>query len=238
MPSIEAIHLASFAYLQPVGPVGNRRPNGIRPSLAVREIFAYEGTSLGMATFHARRLPHHYAVGRPLFITWRLHGSLPANRVLPQATTAGQAFLAMDRLFDNARTGPQYLSQPEIAAMVVHALRHRDPSEYQLHNFVVMSNHVHILITPRVAASKVMQGLKRYTAREANRILGTTGKPFWQDESYDRLVRDEKEFARIARYIEMNPVRAGLVTVASEFLWSGAEADCQSAAGYQPAPRA
>jgi hypothetical protein len=73
---------------------------------------------------------------------------------------------------------------------------------------------------------------------KANRILGTTGKPFWQDESYDRLVRDEREFARIARYIEMNPVRAGLVTVACEFPWSSAEADCQSAAGCQPAPQA
>jgi putative transposase len=119
-----------------------------------------------MATFHARRLPHHYAVGRPVFITWRLHGSLPSNRAFPQAATAGHAFLAMDRLLDNARTGPQYLRQPAMAAMVVDALRHRDPSEYQLHNFVVMSNHVHILITPRVAVSKVMQSLKRFTARE------------------------------------------------------------------------
>jgi hypothetical protein len=67
-----------------------------------------------------------------------------------------------------------------------------------------------------------MQSLKRFTAREGNRILGLTGHPFWQDESYDRLVRDECEFAAVARYIEMNPVNAGLVTQPEQFPWSSA----------------
>jgi hypothetical protein len=61
-----------------------------------------------------------------------------------------------------------------------------------------------------------------FTAREGNRILGLTGPPFWQDESYDRLVRDSREFARIARYIEMNPVQAGLAAQPEQFLWSSA----------------
>jgi REP element-mobilizing transposase RayT len=94
------------------------------------------------------------------------------------------------------------------------------------------------LITPRVQVSKLMQSLKRFTAREANRLLGHTGQPFWQDESYDRLVRDGTEFARIARYIEMNPVRAGLLASPDAFPWSRRGADCQSAAGFQPAPLA
>ena len=55
------------------------------------------------------------------------------------------------------------------------------------------------------------QGLKGYTAREANRLLGRTGQPFWQGESYDHWVRDETEFIRIIAYIENNPVKAGLV---------------------------
>jgi putative transposase len=74
-----------------------------------------------------------------------------------------------------------------------------------------MANHVHLLITPRVEVSKAMHSLKRFTARKSNRILTLTG-PFWQDESYDHLVRDEVEFRRIVNYIEMNPVKAGLVT--------------------------
>ena len=92
----------------------------------------------------------------------------------------------MDRLLDNACIGPLYLRQPEIAERVVDAIRHRDGQAYQLHTYVVMPNHVHLLITPRAPLSKLMQSLKRFTAREANRILGLTGQPFWQDESYDR----------------------------------------------------
>jgi REP element-mobilizing transposase RayT len=173
-------------------------------------------------TFHTRRLPHLHDVERPLFITWRLHGSLPPNRKFPEATTCGRAFLMMDRLLDDATTGPLYLRQPEIAGMVVEAIHYRDPSQYDLHHFAVMPNHVHILITPHESVSRLMQSLKRFTARQGNRILGLTGKPFWQDESYDRLVRDEREFARIAQYIEMNPVNAGLVGVPDQFLWSSA----------------
>jgi putative transposase len=136
--------------------------------------------------------------------------------------TSGAAFVAMDRLLDSARCGPLYLRQPEIAKMIVEAIRYRNRSIYELHNFVVMANHVHLLITLHVAVSKLTQSLKRFTAREVNRVLGQTGKPFWQDESYDRLVRDDQEFNRIAGYIEMNPVRAGVVTKPEDFQWSSA----------------
>ena len=177
-----------------------------------------------MATFHTRRLPHYHSLGQPIFVTWRLHGSLPANRSFPSATTSGQAFVAMDSLLDNARTGPLYLRQPDIANMVVEAIHYheRDVRHYQLHSYVVMPNHVHLLMTPLADVSKLMQSLKRFTAKEANRILGLTGNSFWQDESYDRLVRDKTEFQRIADYIEMNPVKCGLAVTPEEFLWSSA----------------
>ena len=81
----------------------------------------------------------------------------------------------MDRLLDTAVRGPLYLRQPEIATMVVEAIRYRDPGHYQLHSFVVMPNHVHVLITPRVPAPQLMQSLKRFTAREGNRFPGLTG---------------------------------------------------------------
>jgi REP element-mobilizing transposase RayT len=71
-------------------------------------------------------------------------------------------------------------------------------------------------MTPLVAVSSVMQSLKRFTAREGNRILGLTGRPFWQDESYDRLARNDTEFERITRYIETNPVKAGLAATPEE----------------------
>ena len=85
-----------------------------------------------------------------------------------------------------------------------------------------MPNHVHLLATPAVALPKLTKSLKGITAKRANAMLALTGSPFWQDESYDRLVRDEREFERIRNYIEGNPVRAGLVREASEYRWSSA----------------
>ena len=53
-------------------------------------------------------------------------------------------------------------------------------------------------------------------------MLGLTGRPFWQDESFDRLVRNDTEFERIVEYIERNPVMAGLAATPEEFPWSSA----------------
>jgi putative transposase len=172
-------------------------------------------------SFHTRRLPHDYSIDHPTFLTWRLAGTLPKGRDFSHATS-GEAFVAMDRLLDNGRTGPLHLQRPEIANLMVEAILYRNGGAYELHNYVVMSNHVHLLITPHFAVSKLTQSLKRFTAREANLVLGLTGQPFWQDESYDRLVRNEQEFKRIANYIEMNPVHAGFVASPEAFQWSSA----------------
>ena len=174
--------------------------------------------------FYRRRLPHLHVIGQPVFLTWRLYGSLPNSRKFPEQITAGQAFLAMDRLLDRATTGPSFLSIPQIANLVAQSIRYRESNlqHYHLHSWVVTPNHVHVLITPLVPISKLMHSLKKFTATEANRILRRTGTPFWQDESYDRLVRNHQEFDRIVRYIEMNPVTPGLASTPEEFPWSSA----------------
>jgi REP element-mobilizing transposase RayT len=184
--------------------------------------------------YYQRRLPHWDVVGRPLFVTFRLHGSLPAGRMFPPThLNNGQAFAAMDRILDHAGTGPTHLRNPQIAAIVVNSLRDGAFrfSRYELHAFVVMPNHVHILVTPHVTSTKSLGPLKGFTAHEANVILGRTGNPFWQGESYDHLVRSDEEFPRIRRYIENNPVRAGLVGTPDEFDWSSAKACSKQAAG-------
>jgi hypothetical protein len=86
--------------------------------------------------------------------------------------------------------------------------------------FVIMPNHVHLLITPRVAVSRLTNGLKGVTAREANSILRSKGKHFWQDESFDHWVRSSREFDRIQAYIEFNPVSAGLANKPEAWPWS------------------
>jgi len=117
----------------------------------------------------------------------------------------------MDRQLDLVHCGPMYLRQPAIAQLVVDSI-HKGVqlAHYQLHAYVVMANHVHLLILPQVDPSHLLKSLKGATAREANRLLGRTGEPFWQKESYDHWVRNQAEFSRIRAYIENNPVKAGL----------------------------
>ena len=130
----------------------------------------------------------------------------------------------MDRLLDEARVGPLYLRQPAIADMIVESIRYNAKAlgHFVLHAFVVMPNDVHLLAIPAVALPKLTKSLKGITSKRANATLGLTGRPFWQEESYDHLVRHEREFERIRYYIEENPVRAGLVSQACEYRWSSA----------------
>ena len=125
---------------------------------------------------------------------------------------------------DRADTGPQYLRNPEIAAVVVRALYfgQEQLDHYQLHAWVVMANHVHVLLTPKVDPARLVKSIKGFTAREANQILGRTGEPFWERETYDHWVRDAQEWTRIKAYIEHNPVKAGLVERPEEYPWSSA----------------
>jgi REP element-mobilizing transposase RayT len=176
-------------------------------------------------TFYRRRLPHFYEIDQPVFLTWRLHDSLPPNRAFPADTlNSGQAFAALDRLLDEARNGPACLRQPAIANMIAEAIHYNANvlGHYRLHAFVVMPNHVHLLATPAVPLPKLMKSLKGITARRANAILALTGSPFWQEESYDHHVRHQRKFEKIRNYIEENPVRAGLVSEASDYRWSSA----------------
>ncbi len=126
----------------------------------------------------------------------------------------------MDRLLDEPRSGPTFLKMPDLAEVVADAIRAGAACDYQLHAWVVMPNHVHLLITPQVDASALLHRLKGASARQSNLLLGRTGQPFWQDESYDRLVRNADEFRRIENYIVQNPVRAGLARSAEEYPWS------------------
>jgi putative transposase len=169
-----------------------------------------------------RRLPHIYPEGKWLFVTWHLQGSLPPDRY-PPGLRAGEAFVWMDRYLDTTRIGPMYLSREDIARIVVNSLRRGvELGHYDLRAWVIMANHVHVLLRPKVQTQRVLGALKGCTAREANLVLGRTGEPFWQAESYDHWVRDTREFEKIVAYIENNPVKAGFVTRPENYPWSSA----------------
>ncbi len=146
-------------------------------------------------TLYRLRPPNIHETEQSVFLTWRLSSD-----------------------------GPVCLRQPAVADMIVEAIQYNAHilGHYLLHAFVVMPDHVHLLATPAVALSKLTKSLKGVTANRANAILRLTGRPFWREESDDRLVRHDREFEKIRSFIEGNPVRAGLVTDAGEYRWSSA----------------
>ena len=116
-----------------------------------------------------------------------------------------------------------YLRQPDIARILVDSIRKGvELGHYELGAYVVMANHVHLLVRPRIAPARLLKSLKGATAPEANRLLGRTGEPFWQKESYDHCVQNDREFEKIRMYIETNPVKAGLVRNSQDYPWSSA----------------
>ncbi len=175
-------------------------------------------------TFYHRHMSHWQPQGQDLFLTWRLYNSLPEGFHPPKnIETNGKVFVAYDRALDRAQTGPRWLKDPRIVQWVLNALHAAQQSNLlTLRSYVLMTNHVHVLIAPQAPLAKITHQVKGATAREANFILSRTGERFWQDESYDHWVRDCAEFERIRRYIERNPVVAGLVKKPEDWPWSSA----------------
>ncbi|MBI5826010.1 MAG: transposase [Chloroflexi bacterium] len=131
-----------------------------------------------------------------------------------------------DDALDKSDTGIKYLSNPQIADLVSESLHYRDNKVYELIAFCIMPNHKHIVFKPLeeskgkyYSLSKIMHSLKRYTAYEANLLLGHEGA-FWQHENYDHYARDEAELERIIKYVLYNPVKAGLVKEQNDWQWT------------------
>lgn len=114
------------------------------------------------------------------------------------------------------------LQSDRMATLFIAVLLHyQNEGKFQLHEFVVMPNHFHVLITPLhpVTLEKSIQFIKGGFSFRARKELSVPGE-IWQTSFYDRRVRDSDEYARFRHYIHMNPVRRGLVPVPEEFPYS------------------
>jgi len=180
-----------------------------------------------MKIYYERNLPHWHPPGAELFLTWRLYGSLPRAPSEWVALPAGRAFALMDRELDAAVRGPVWLRDPRIAQLVVDTLQYGELrlGLYELRAWVVMANHVHVVLLPVAPVARISRTIKGFTSLQANRILGREGQAFWQPETYDHWVRGREELGRIIRYVEWNPVKAGLVVRPEDWTWSSAVGD-------------
>src|SRR5262245_4251934 len=107
--------------------------------------------------------------------------------------------------------GACVLRRPELSKIVADSLHHFDGDRYELTDFVVMPNHVHVLAAfPRSEAIlDQCESWKHYTATKINRVLGRKGH-FWQQDGFDHLVRSEAQFEYLRAYIANNPIKAKL----------------------------
>ncbi len=198
---------------------------------------------------HGIQLPLYHPGPTTCFATLRLVGSLPAHvlRELLENRQACRQILAriaeapridavcaeeeltclkeFDRHLMKHRTGPEWLTQAPVAAMISDVLRRRDGVEYDLLMYCIMPNHVHCVIdTGRFHreeqyATKALSALKRHSAHGANAILQRTG-PFWEHDHLAYLVRTSEAFSRILWDVLSDPVRSNLCSAWHEWPWN------------------
>jgi len=177
-----------------------------------------------------RRLPHWEQQGATFFITFRLADAVPQKllrqwkeeletwrKFHPEPWDASTKYEYQKRFHDAREAwldqghGECILRRPQIAATIANSLRHFDGDRYALDSFVVMPNHVHVLVRPHEAhsLSEILHSWKSFSAKEINKLRERSGA-VWQDENYDRMVRDFAELERYRDYIKENPVAAKL----------------------------
>jgi REP element-mobilizing transposase RayT len=196
--------------------------------------------------YHKRGyLPHLKVEGGTYWVTFRLHDSLPQEvlkkleeerkewekqqllkKIIPKdiARQWKQLYSKRTQAYLDAGMGACWLKRDGIGGFVAKAIRFFEGSRYDLHAWVVMPNHCHVMVTPREAwtLSSILHSWKSYTGTEANRILRRVGEPFWQSESYDHLVRNDQEFYLICDYTINDPQSAELCAKPEDWKFSSA----------------
>ncbi len=206
---------------------------------------------------HQGNLPHWQQGSVWYFVTFRLADSIPSE-VAEQIKAEREIWLKNNkknekgeytkeqikeyyRLFSdrieqllNNGSGSCILKNPEISKIVADALKHFNNQKYVLDEWVVMSNHVHILFKPLGENNlpDILHSWKSYTANEINKITGNKGQ-LWMHESYDHIVRNEKALQAIRNYIRQNPVKANLKE--GEYLLSRSKDDSDTLDGSRDA---
>jgi len=116
------------------------------------------------------------------------------------------------------------LRRLDIGDLTAQSILHFNGERYLLGEWVVMPNHVHVVVwpMPNHLLSDILKSWKQFISRRAKRLLGMGEEPFWQQESYDHWIRDDDEKVRICRYVRNNPVTARLCAKPEDWRWSSA----------------
>jgi putative DNA methylase len=176
-------------------------------------------------------LPHVDREGMTQLVCNRLWDSMPKEvletweRELAQMSEAEYDVARRKRIdaYLDQGWGSCLLRDPRVSEIVQNNWLHFAGTRYLLHAWVVMPNHTHILFTPLPGwkLDQIIHSWKSYTSHKINELLVRTGK-IWQDEPFDRYIRDARHFDNALAYVENNPVKAGLCKKSEDWLWSSA----------------
>jgi REP element-mobilizing transposase RayT len=183
---------------------------------------------------HQGNLPHWQQKDVWYFVTFRFADSLP-KEIVEQIKTERELWLKrhkkeetkpysveelkeyhklfserIENLLDECK-GSCLLREEKIAKIVADALLYFNNDKYVLYEWVIMPNHVHILVKPinEYTLPEITHSWKSFSANEINKLAGKSGQ-LWLHESYDHIVRNEAAFIAIKNYIRNNPVKAKL----------------------------
>lgn len=186
--------------------------------------------------WHSRGyLPHFDSDSEIQSLDFRLFDSVPRRLVeewrrelgwhkhLNQSDPRAVALRRRIETYEDAGYGVCFLRDARMAKLTEDALLFFDGARYRLLAWCVMPNHVHSLfeMVEGFSLGGILHSWKSYTAKEANRILGRKGQ-FWDEDYYDRFIRDDDHLRNAIHYIEQNAVKAGLVTDAAQWRYSSA----------------
>ena len=189
---------------------------------------------------YERRLPHWRASGRCYFVTFRLRDSIPTavleemkaeaeswqkrlhqaahrheGKLPPKEWDAWQEFQQvqmrkLEIILDEGR-GECLLRHSEHQKPLVEALHYFEGVRCEMFAYTIMPNHVHVLCRPlgEYSLEDLCRAWKRHSADRIHRTLGRSGS-LWQEESFDRIIRDGDHYGRAVRYIAKNPITANL----------------------------
>jgi len=171
-------------------------------------------------------LPHLYKPGCTYFVTFCLFDK---RRRRPSPSPSREPYQTLTPEIVARKSEPPdgpstlLLALPRIARVVEEALLFFQGDRYGLHSWCIMPNHVHCLVTPygRFDLTTILHSWKSYSARTINLTLHRSG-PVWQRETFHHMVRTADWFEYFLRYIEHNPVNAGLCVNPHDWAFSSA----------------
>ncbi len=198
--------------------------------MATDYAFQPKGFRSKLGWYSRSYIPHFEGGEIPQFLTFSLFDSLPREVVeLWREETRDQGEKGKIRFRKNVEKyldkgyGECFLQDERVAEVTRNSLFFHHDNKYQLTAWVIMPNHIHFLAMPfkNVELGEIAHSIKSFTAHEANKILNRKGQ-FWQHEPFDRYVRNRKHFINVIKYIENNPVKAGLCEKPEDWKFSSA----------------